>query len=243
MKAVILAGGLGSRLRPFTVSFPKPLMPLGDTPILEIVLRQLRSHGVTDVTLLTGHLAYLIEGYFGDGSPLGLRITYVQESQPLGTAGPLRQLRGTLNEDFLVMNGDLLTDVDLGQLMQAHRRAGATVTVSTFRRDEQLELGVLTYGPSDAIVRYEEKPTLKLDVSMGLYAMQADVLDRIPDGAYDMPALIMDLISDGRRVVGRRHEGIWLDIGLADDYARANEIFMSHPQAFLPRTPSSPEAA
>lgn len=236
MKAVILAGGKGTRLQPFTTSFPKPLMPLGDLPILEILLRQLRAHAVTEVTLLVGHLAYLIEGYFRDGSDLDLRIDYVREERPLGTAGPLRQLRGRVDADTLVMNGDLLTDVDFGALMLAHRQSRAAVTISTYRRNERLELGVLTYEGGDDIVRYDEKPTLELDISMGLYAVRPDVLDRIPDGSYDMPALITDLIAAGWPVAGRRHPGFWLDIGRVDDYTRASEIFANDPDAFLPLT-------
>jgi NDP-sugar pyrophosphorylase family protein len=234
MKAVILAGGRGTRLRPYTTSFPKPLMPIGEYPVLEILLRQLKRHGVTNATVLTGHLAYLIEAYFGDGSALGLGLDFIHEDEPLGTAGPLRALRNGIAGDFMVMNGDLLTDVDFKALMDQHHASGADVTISTCRRPERLELGVLTIGEGGRVTGYDEKPTLELDVSMGLYAMSASVLDRIPDGHYDMPDLIRDLIADGRTVGSRRHDGFWLDIGRPDDFARANDAFAERPGDFLP---------
>lgn len=243
MRAVVLAGGRGTRLRPFTTSFPKPLMPLADVPILEILLRQLKANGVTQITLLTGHLAYLIEGYFGNGSSLGVHVDYVHEAEALGTAGPLRQLAGRVSGDFLVMNGDLLTDVDFTALMAAHQASGAMVTVSTCRRDERVELGVLTYGEDDRIVGYDEKPTLHLDVSMGLYAMRPEVLELIPAGYYDMPNLITDLLAGDHAVVGRRHDGFWLDIGRPDDYARAAEVYAANPEAFISRAAAGREGS
>ena len=227
MRAVVLAGGRGRRLRPFTTSFPKPLMPVGDVPILEILLRQLKSHGVDHVTVLTGHLAYLIEGYFADGSGLGLAIDYLHEEEPLGTAGPLRQLRGKISDDFFVLNGDLLTDLDFATLMQRHQESGATATVSTFTRTERIELGVLAIDPAGLVLGYEEKPTLTYEVSMGVYAMSPAVLERVPPGYYDMPTLVLDLLAAGHRVVSHRHTGRWLDIGRGDDYDEAYRIFVS----------------
>ncbi|MCM0675202.1 sugar phosphate nucleotidyltransferase [Micromonospora phytophila] len=242
MRAVILAGGRGTRLRPFTTSFPKPLMPVGDIPILEILLRQLKEHGVTEVTLLTGHLAYLLEGYFEDGRRLGLTIDYVREDRPLGTAGPLRQLAGSLVDDFFVMNGDLLTDMDFTALMARHRENGAPVTVSVHTRAEKIELGILNVDASGDVVGYDEKPTLKLDVSMGAYAMSPRALAEIPAGPYDMPQLILDLLAKGARVGSWRHEGFWLDIGRVDDYSRADRMFSENRAAFLPRQRSGHEA-
>jgi NDP-sugar pyrophosphorylase family protein len=239
MRAIILAGGRGTRLRPFTTSFPKPLMPVGDIPILEIVLRQLRRHGVTDVTMLTGHLAYLLEGYFTDGSKLDLKIDYVHEEEPLGTAGPLRQLVGRVFDDFFVMNGDLLTDLNFGALMSNHRESGCPITVSTYSRAEKIELGVLQIDDEQHVTGYEEKPTLHYDVSMGVYAMSPAVLERIPAGFYDMPTLILDLLAGGASVNSRRHRGRWLDIGRPDDYDEANYLFRNNPDAFLPGYPPS----
>jgi NDP-sugar pyrophosphorylase family protein len=234
MRAVILAGGRGTRLRPFTTSFPKPLVPIGDIPVLEILLRQLVRNNVTHVTMLTGHLAYLLEGYFQDGTELGVKIDYVHELEPLGTAGPLRQLAGTITEDFFVMNGDLLTDLDFGALMEQHRIHGCAATVSTFSRAERIELGVLEVDENDRVVGYEEKPTLHYDVSMGVYAMSPTVLKHIPEGYYDMPSLILDLLAAGEQVHSRRHEGRWLDIGRPDDYDEANALFRDDPDLFLP---------
>jgi NDP-sugar pyrophosphorylase family protein len=209
-------------------------MPIGDIPILEILLRQLKSHGVTDVTVLSGHLAYLLEGYFGDGSSFGLDVDYIREERPLGTAGPLRQLRGTITDDFLVMNGDLLTDVDFTALMDRHIAAQGAATVSVFRRQERIDLGVLSLGSADQVIGYDEKPTLQFDVSMGLYAISPRVLEVIPAEAYDMPQLILDLLAVGEPIAGYRHEGFWLDIGRVDDYERANELFENDPLVFLP---------
>jgi len=234
VKAIILAGGLGTRLRPFTTNFPKPLMPIGDVPILEILLRQLKRHGVSEATVMAGHLAYLIEGYFGDGASLGVSITYVREDDPLGTAGPLRQLRGRFDDDVLVMNGDLLTDLDFAALMRRHREAAGVATIAVYRQNEQLELGVLDVTEAGNVVGYDEKPTLHLDVSMGAYAMAPNIFELIPSGRYDMPQLIVDLLSAKQRVVAHRHDGLWLDIGRVEDYARAVDLFNRNPASFLP---------
>jgi NDP-mannose synthase len=233
MRAVILAGGRGSRLRPFTTIFPKPLMPVGEMPILEILLRQLKSHGVVDVTVLTGHLAYLLEGYFGDGTKLGMSVEYLREAEPLGTAGPLRQLIGRMDDDFFVMNGDLLTDLDFSALMKRHKEEGCEVTVGTFARAEVIELGVLQIGEHGRVVDYEEKPTLHYEVSMGIYAMSPQVLVRIPHGHYDMPNLILDLLTAGETVASWRHDGRWLDIGRPDDYNVANDLLREFPDVLL----------
>ena len=180
-------------------------------------------------------MAYLIEGYFTDGSSLGLSIDYLHEDQPLGTAGPLRQLAGTISDDFFVVNGDLLTDLDFATLMRHHRESGATVTVSTFARTQKIDLGVLHIGPTGDVVGYEEKPTLNYDVSMGVYAMSPSVLDRVPVGYYDMPTLVLDLLAGGQRVVSYRHRGRWLDIGRGDDYDEANRLIADDPGIFFPR--------
>lgn len=234
MRAVVLAGGRGTRLRPFTTIFPKPLVPVGEMPILEILLRQLRHHGVTDVTILTGHLAYLLEGYFGDGASLGLAVDYVRETEPLGTAGPLRQLAGRLEDDFFVMNGDLLADVDFSALMRRHVGSACSVTVGTFSHTVKSELGVLRIDENDRVIDYEEKPTIHHDVSMGIYAMSPKVLERIPDRYYDMPNLILDLLSADEPIASWRHDGQWLDIGRSEDYDGADELFREFRDKILP---------
>lgn len=235
MQAVILAGGRGTRLRPFTTSFPKPLMPVGDLPVVEILMRRLQIHGITDVTLLTGHLAYMIEGYFGDGADRGMRISYVREETPLGTAGPLAQMRGRLEDDFLVMNGDLLTDVNFSAMVEHHRAAGADMTVGMRTHTERLELGVLSIDGTGHVTGYQEKPTLEFPISMGLYVISPSLLDLIPDDRYDMPQLVIDALAAHRSVTAYGHGGFWLDIGRVDDYARANEEFGANPKAFLSR--------
>ena len=241
MRAVILAGGRGTRLRPFTTNFPKPLMPIGERPILELLLGQLASHGIRDVVVLCGHLAYLIEGYFGDGAAFGVNVRYVREEEPLGTAGPLRQLAGQVDGDILVMNGDLLTDVDFTALLEHHRAAEAAATVSVYRRHERIELGVLQVGEDDDVTGYDEKPTLDVDVSMGLYALTPRALELIPEGFYDMPHLILSLLAHGERVAAYRHHGLWMDIGRVDDYERANALYLESPGTFLPHGVGQPE--
>lgn len=236
MQAVILAGGKGTRLRPFTVSFPKPLVPLGDKPVLEVLIRRLASFGVDRLTLAVGHLAPLIQAFFQDGSDLGVRITYSREPEPLGTAGPLA-LVPALDDDFLVVNGDLLTDLDFGALMAAHRASGASVTVARHTVDHQVALGVLDVDESGRLVRYTEKPTLRYDVSMGAYAFRLDVVRDfiLPGTPIDLPDLLQRLVAAGRTVQTFHHEGFWLDIGHPEDYARAQALYELDPGAFLGR--------
>ena len=236
MRAVILAGGRGTRLAPYTVSFPKPLMPLGDTPILEVVVRQLRRHGFRRITMAVGHLAELLRAFFGDGARFGVEIDYSREPEPLGTAGPLR-LIPDLDEHFLVMNGDLLTDLDYGELLATHRAEGNAATIGVYRRRVKIDFGVVECDPGGAIVEYIEKPEHAYDVSMGVYAFSRGVLECIPDGYFDFPDLVRELIGRGERVGGYPFKGYWLDIGRQDDYAVAVETFASRRSIFLPDEP------
>ncbi len=232
MRAVILAGGKGTRLQPYSSVFPKPLMPIGEIPILEIVLRQLKHAGVTTATLTVGHLAALIESYFGQGEKLGVDIEYSREEQPLGTAGPLGLLDG-IQEDFLVMNGDLLTTVDYADLMQQHLARRAAVTVAVYDKRVDLSLGVLEIE-DDKIVAYREKPSFTYPVSMGIYAFSPAVQSYIPrNQPLDLPDLIMMLVNAGENVVIYRFDGIWLDIGRREDYENAVETFEQHKAEFL----------
>ncbi len=227
MQAVILAGGKGKRLAPYTTVLPKPLMPIGDMPILEIVIRQLKKHGFTDIILAVGHLAGLIEAYFGDGSKWGVKITYSIEDEPLGTAGPLA-LIDSLEENFLVMNGDLLTNIDYSNLMKFHLESGALSTVSMYNKDVPISLGVLELNDDGNIVDYIEKPTLKYKVSMGIYVFNKNIQDHIGKGKYlDFPDLIKALIQDGENVSGYMFEGYWMDIGRHEDYSKVLEEFES----------------
>jgi NDP-sugar pyrophosphorylase family protein len=232
MKAVILAGGKGSRLAPYTTVLPKPLMPIVDTPILEIVLKQLKTSGIDDVVIAVGHLASLIKTYFGDGSELGIRIEYAHESTPLGTAGPLANI-DSLTETFLVMNGDILTDLDYAKLVTHHKASGAIMTIATHKRTVKIDFGVLE-TVAGAVAKYVEKPSLDYVVSMGIYVMEARVRDRIKKGEYlDLPDLVRMLLSNGDRVEAYPFDGRWLDIGRQEDFNEAQVRFEEHRDHFL----------
>lgn len=225
MRAVILAGGKGRRLLPYTAVFPKPLVPVGDRPVLAIVIEQLRQAGFTRLTLAVGHLAGLIQAYFGDGSRFGIHIDYSIESTPMGTAGPLGLL-DDLDDDFLVMNGDLLTDLDVGALVAAHRSAGAIGTIAVYRKTVDLTLGVLSLDADSRVIDYVEKPSIDYMVSTGIYCFKPAVLEYLVPGVpCDLPDLIRRMITSGQRVHGYRFEGNWLDIGRPEDYEAALNLF------------------
>jgi NDP-mannose synthase len=226
-RAVILAGGRGTRLAPFTTVLPKPLMPIGDRAILDIVLRQLHSHGFEDFTIAVGYLAHLIQAVVGDGSGYGVRIGYQLEETPLGTAGPLAAIDG-LDATFLAMNGDVLTTLDYSALMATHRASGNVATIATHRRIVKTEYGVLHLdghrGETARVVGYEEKPELAYTVSMGVYVLEPEVLEYIPAaGRFDIPDLVLALLAAERPVGSFLYDGYWLDIGRHDDYEQALE--------------------
>lgn len=224
-RAVVLAGGRGTRLAPYTTVLPKPLMPIGDMPILEILLRQLRRAGIRDITLAVGHLAALLEAYFGDGSRFGVSLDYSYEDEPAGTAGPLALVEG-LDQTFLVMNGDLLTSIDFEDMLRAHREGGAAVTVGLFEKQVPLDLGVVETDDAGRVINYIEKPTLSYDVSVGIYAMEPAVLEHVERGQrLDLPDLVLRLIAAATQVQAYRFSGTWFDIGRPDDYAAASEHF------------------
>jgi len=234
LRAVILAGGKGRRLAPYTAILPKPLMPIDDMPILEVVIRQLRCAGIWDITLAVGYLASLLEAYFGDGSKWGVHIHYSREETPLGTAGPLKLVSG-LERTFLVMNGDLLTTLDYTAMTRFHREHGAVATVGLFDKEVEIDLGVIETDNDDRVTGYVEKPTLHYQVSMGVYVMESDVLRYVPTGKkFDLPDLVRALMADGLPVVGYRFKGHWLDIGRQEDYIRAVEMFERNRALFLP---------
>lgn len=236
MRAVILAGGKGQRLRPYTTVLPKPLMPIGDMPILEVVLRQLKAAGVTRVTMAVGHLAELMQAFFGDGKRLGLQIDYSFEDKPLGTVGPLTLIPSLAEEsEFLMMNGDVLTTMDYRRLFERHRACSADVTVATYRREVKIDFGVIESDATDMLTGYVEKPRFDYRVSMGVYCFRASVLPRLQPGAYcDFPDLIKQLLAAGRPVASYPFEGYWLDMGRPDDYATAVEEFEARRHEFLP---------
>jgi len=227
MKAVILAGGKGTRLAPYTKVLPKPLMPIGDMPILEILLRQMRRAGIREIVLTVGYLAGLLRAFFKDGKRLGLKISYSYEEQPLGTAGPLSLIKN-LDETFLVTNGDVLTNLDLGAFLDYHRQQGAIATIATLTRSVNINLGVIQYNGEFQVRDYIEKPTYHFQVSMGIYAFEPRVLDYIPHNQYlDFPDLVLRLINSGEQVKCYPFEGYWQDLGRADDYEQAVQEFES----------------
>jgi len=198
-RAVVLAGGRGARLAPYTTVLPKPLMPVGEMPILEIILHQLRRAGIRHITLAVGHLAALLEAYFGDGARFGVSLDYSYEDEPAGTAGPLALVDG-VDDTFLVMNGDLLTSLDFDDLLRTHRAGGAEVTVGSFEKAVPLDLGVIETDEDGRVTDYIEKPTLTYDVSVGVYAMEPSVLEHIERGErLDLPELVLRLIAAGAR--------------------------------------------
>jgi len=230
---VILAGGRGTRLLPYTTSLPKPLMPVGEFPILEILLRQLAQQGFRNITLAVGHLAGLIQAYFKDGSDWDLDISYSYETKPLGTAGPLAKLART-SQDTLVLNGDLLTTIDFGSIVRFHRENRATATIGTKRRTEKVDFGVIESAGNGEIVGFREKPSLDYLVSMGIYVFSPEVREFIPrDQRFDFPELVQMLLANRKTVMSFESNAYWMDIGRPDDYKQANEDFPAMESEFL----------
>ncbi len=228
-RAVVLAGGKGTRLRPYTTVLPKPLMPVGDRPILDIVVRQLKNAGFERITMATGYLAELIEVFFRDGDNYGVSIDYFREQEPLGTVGALSMIDGLGDGDFLVMNGDVLTDIDYAALLEEHTSSGAAATIATKTRDVRIQLGVLVFGDMDdrsRLTGYLEKPTVRYEASMGVYCFAPRALEHIETGdALDFPDLVLKLIAAGEEVRAYPSDGYWLDIGRHDDYEAAQAEF------------------
>jgi len=226
LKAVILAGGRGTRLAPYTYVLPKPMMPIGDRAILEILLRQMKRAGINQVVLTVGHLAGLMQAFFQDGQQLDLDITYSLEAKPLGTAGPLAQVPD-LDTTFLVSNGDVLTLLNINDFFNFHHEQGGICTVAMHERELKVDLGIIEQNHEDHLITgYIEKPTLEYKVSMGLYIFEPEVLDYIPKDEYlDFPDLVLKLIKAGERVIGYPFDGYWMDLGNPEDYAQANRDF------------------
>ena len=226
MHAVILAGGKGVRLRPYTTTLPKPLMPIGDKhTILEIVLGQLADSGFTSVILAINHLGPLIKAFVGDGSRWGLNVDYIEEDRPLSTVGPLFAIKETLPDEFLVMNGDVLTDLDYADLLHQHALEGDGLTVAIAERSHKVEFGVLDVEAS-RIVGFREKPDLRYQVSMGVYGMSRRILAPYPAGRpFGFDQLVLDLLARGEHPATYPFAGFWLDIGRPEDYDEANRTF------------------
>jgi NDP-sugar pyrophosphorylase family protein len=237
-RVVILAGGEGTRLRPYTTVFPKPLMPIGDRPVLDIVVRQLRAHGFDRVTVATGYLAELIEAFFRDGEAYGIPIDYYREREPLGTVGALALIDGLAEQDILVMNGDVLTDIDYRALLDRHGESDAAATIATKVRHIQISLGVLRFdddGDPTRLTGYDEKPAIDFTASMGVYCFAPRALSYIKPGErLDFPDLILRLIAAGEVVRAWPSNNYWLDIGRHDDYEQAQEEFESVRALLIP---------
>lgn len=233
MKAVILAGGRGTRLAPYTTVFPKPLVPIDDRPIMDIVLQQLAQHGFTDVIVSLGHLGHLIKAYYAGGHAHGLRLTYVMENEPLGTAGSLGLIEG-LDSTFMVMNGDILTTLDYAELIGYHMSSGAALTIACHVKEVNIDLGVLEIGADGTLAGYREKPVERFPVSMGIYVYEPRMLRHIGTIEYlDFPALVHRALAAGEKVAVYRSDALWLDIGRREDHEEAQRIFIEKKDLFL----------
>lgn len=236
MKAVILAGGKGTRLAPYTTVFPKPLVPLGHRPILDIIIRQLAYYGIDDIVLTVGYLAELIQAYFqtaNDGMP-DVKLTYVKEKEPLGTAGSLSLIED-LDDTFIVMNGDVLTSMDFSKMVDFHKANGNALTIGIFNKQVPFDLGVIEMDSAGAVTGYLEKPTMSYPISMGVYVYSPSVLRYIEKGKHlDFPELVERLLASGEKVQGYQCKDYWLDIGNPGDYQRAQQQFETMQDKFLP---------
>lgn len=219
--AVVLAGGKGTRLKPFTRALPKPLVPVGERPIIEILLAQLRRGGITHVHVAVHHLAHLIMAVLGDGKRLGLTINYSLEKSELSTIGPVK-LIPDLPETFLVCNGDILTDIEVSRLFEAHEKSGARLTVATTTRAEQVDYGIIETDENGFVMGFSEKPERAYTVSMGIYVFSRSLLELVPGGRpYGFDDLMADLLSADERINTYPYDGYWMDIGRPDDYEQA----------------------
>ena len=232
-RAVILAGGKGTRLLPYTVVLPKPLMPIGEFPILEVIVRQLVRHSFDHITMAVNHQAEIIRAFFQEGAKWGVRIDYSLEDKPLSTMAPLRLIRD-LPENFMVMNGDILTDLSYSDLFEEHVSNNNTFTISAAVREQQVDYGVLEMGTSNYLTGFKEKPSAEYLVSMGVYMASRRIMDFIPEGkSYGFDNLMLDLLAAGKPATVRKFGGYWLDIGRPDDYIQAIEEFEQMKPRFL----------
>lgn len=231
-RAVILAGGKGSRLKPYTVVLPKPLMPIGDYPILELVVRQLIKNNFTHITICVNHQAELIKTFFGDGQKWSINIDYCYENKPLGTMGPLRNIPD-LPDNFLVMNGDILTDLDFGSFYKDHIENNEIYTISAFERLQKVDFGVLSLSNDNYLKAFKEKPINTYIVSMGIYMLNKKILEYIPEGYFGFDSLMYELLNLKIKVNVNIFNGYWLDIGRPDDYMQAIDDFESKKDIFL----------
>jgi len=224
MKVVIQCGGRGTRLMPYTTILPKPLMPVGSQPVLELLLKWLRRQGADEILITTGYLGHLIRTVCGDGQQWDMRITYTEEMEPLGTIGALSLLRDRLDTRFLVINGDVLTNLNLGAFIAAHRARRSIMTIATVTRSTRLDFGLIE-AQDDRVTRFKEKPLLSYRVSMGVYCMEPEILPYIPSGVpFGFDDLVLHLLEHAVPVSTYNHDGTWLDVGRVDDFRKAQEL-------------------
>jgi len=227
-RAVILCGGKGTRLKPYTVALPKPLMPIGDYPIIEVIIRQLKSFGFNRITLAVNHQADIFKAFFGNGDKWNIKIDYVLEQKPLGTMGPLT-LIDDLDDSFLVMNGDILSDIDFGAFFELHVKSNAIFSISSFKRQQLIDFGVLEKSNKNYLTGIKEKPEFNFEVSMGVYMVNKEVVEQIPSNSFfGFDSLMLKLIEKKHTVELFEHKGYWLDIGRPDDYMIATDVFAKH---------------
>ena len=223
MKAVIQCGGKGARLRPYTMVLPKPLMPVGARPVVELLLNWLRRNDVTDVYITTGYLGCLLRSFCGDGRQWDMRIEYTEEAEPLGTIGPLSLLRDQLKGTFLVINGDVLTDLNLNRFVSTHRQHGNPLTIATSTRTAKIDFGLIEDN-AGRVTQFKEKPILSHLVSMGIYCIEPEVLDYIPRNVpFGFDDLMFCMLERGVPVNTFTHKGLWLDIGRVEDFHKAQD--------------------
>jgi NDP-sugar pyrophosphorylase family protein len=232
-RAVILAGGKGTRLRPYTVVLPKPLMPVGEYPIMEVIIRQLAHFGFDYITITVNHQADLIKSFFGDGSKWNIKIDYSLEDKALSTMGPLTLIKN-LPENFLVMNGDILTDLNFGEFYENHVNQKSFFTISSAVREQINLYGVLFKNEQNKLIGFSEKPKNTFLVSMGVYMANRQVLDYIPENTtYGFDQLMLQFLEKNKSVEISEFNGYWLDIGRPDDYMQAIEEFEKIKNLFL----------
>lgn len=235
MKAVIQAGGQGTRLKPYTLVLPKPLMPVGEYPIIEILLKWLRRSNVSDIYVTTGYLGHLIKAFCGNGEQWDCKIHYSEEFEPLGTIGPLHQIREHLDDTFLVLNGDLLTDLDIYKFCEFHHSHSGLLTVGTTNKRVKVDLGVLqTATDSECVASFQEKPSFDYQVSMGIYCMEPELFKFVPKGIpFGFDDLMHSMLKENEKIHAYQHKGLWMDIGRPEDYKMAQKLLLENETNFI----------
>jgi len=232
-RAIILAGGKGTRLKPYTISLPKPLVPIGETPILEIIIRQLKKYGFERITVTINHFADIIQAYFGNGEKWGIKIDYSLELKPLSTMGPLTLIED-LPDNFLVMNGDVLTNLNFDRFYTEHLIKKNSFTIGAYRRKDSVDYGVLEKNSNNELVSFEEKPVKEYLVSMGVYMMNKRNIELIPYNTFfGFDNLMSKLISINCLPYILEFDGYWLDIGRPDDYEKASDMILKNEFTFF----------